>query len=131
MVKLIPDEEPTSAIERSKRADLMNIVAEKCRKQSSYEIASNLYVRLGDRIQALQCLIELGDADKVKTFANNARNSETWILAANFLQTANWHQDTELLKTIVSFYNKAKAFGNLASFFEACSNLEIDEYRNY
>lgn len=29
------------------------------------------------------------------------------------------------------FYQKAKAYDNLASFFEACSNVEIDEYRDY
>ena len=29
------------------------------------------------------------------------------------------------------FYQKAKAFENLSSFFEACSNVEIDEYRDY
>ena len=29
------------------------------------------------------------------------------------------------------FYQKAKAFDNLSSFFEACSNVEIDEYRDY
>jgi len=26
-------------------------------------------------------------------FANNARSAQTWILAANFLQTADWHQN--------------------------------------
>lgn len=35
------------------------------------------------------------------------------------------------MKNIISFYSKAKAFDNLSSFFEACSNVEIDEYRDY
>ena len=64
-------------------------------------------------------------------FANNARSSQTWILAANFLQTADWHQNPELMKNIIQFYSKAKAFENLSGFFEACSNVEIDEYRDY
>lgn len=35
------------------------------------------------------------------------------------------------MKSIIMFYQKAKAFENLSSFFEACSNVEIDEYRDY
>jgi intraflagellar transport protein 140 len=42
------------------------------------------------------------------------------------LQTADWHKNGELVKTIINFYNRAKAFDNLAGFFEACSSLEID-----
>ena len=129
--KMIPDDEPTAPMERSKRNDLMKTLAEKCRKQGSFEMASNLFVRLGDKERALKCLIELGDSEKVMMFANNARSAQTWILAANFLQTADWHQNPELMKNIISFYSKAKAYDNLAGFFEACSNVEIDEYRDY
>lgn len=35
------------------------------------------------------------------------------------------------MKHIISFYNKAKAFDHLAGFFDACSTVEIDEYRDY
>jgi len=35
------------------------------------------------------------------------------------------------MKHIITFYNKAKAFDNLAGFFESCSAVEIDEYRDY
>lgn len=104
----------------------MKTLAQKCRKQGSFETASNLYVRLGDKEKALKCLIELGDANQVITFANNARAPQTWILAANFLQTADWHQNPQLMKNIISFYSKAKAFDNLAGFFEACANVQID-----
>jgi intraflagellar transport protein 140 len=50
-------------------------------------------------------------------FANNARSAQTWILAANFLQTADWHQNPDLMKNIIAFYSKAKAFENLSGFF--------------
>jgi len=113
-------------MEKSKRSDLTKVVAEKCRKQGSFEMASNLYLKLGEKQTSLKCLIELGDTDKVIAFANTARNSETYILAANFLQTADWHQNPDLMKNIIMFYQKAKAFDSLSSFFEACSNVEID-----
>ena len=35
------------------------------------------------------------------------------------------------MKTIIAFYNKAKAFENLAGFYDACAQVEIDEYRDY
>lgn len=80
-------------MEKGKRTDLIKTVAEKCRKQNSFELASNLYLKVGDKITSLKCLIELGDPQKVIAFANTARSSETFILAANFLQTADWHQN--------------------------------------
>lgn len=108
--KIIPDEEPTNPNDKAKRSELMKTVAEKCRKQGSFKIASGLYMRLGDKIKSLKCLIELGDANEVVMFANNARSSETYVLAANFLQTADWHQNPELMKNIIAFYQKAKAY---------------------
>ena len=35
------------------------------------------------------------------------------------------------MKTIISFYSKAKAYESLATFYDACAQVEIDEYRDY
>jgi len=35
------------------------------------------------------------------------------------------------MKTIISFYQRAKAFESLANFYDACAQVEIDEYRDY
>jgi len=35
------------------------------------------------------------------------------------------------MKTIISFYQKAKSFESLANFYDACAQVEIDEYRDY
>lgn len=127
--KLFPDGMPPE--EMQKKSELMKSVADKLRKQGSFDLASNLFVRLGDKVKAMKCLIELADQEKIITFAVNARTPEIYVLAGNFLQTADWHKNSELVKHIINFYNKAKAHENLAGFFEACSLLEIDEYRNY
>jgi len=50
-------------------------------------------MKLGDKSRSLKCLIELGDPSKVILFANNARTADAYVLAANFLQTADWHQN--------------------------------------
>jgi hypothetical protein len=39
----------------------MRSVADKCRKQGSFDVASHLFVRLGDKVKAMKCLIELAD----------------------------------------------------------------------
>ena len=35
------------------------------------------------------------------------------------------------MKAIISFYTKAKAFTQLSGFYDACAQVEIDEYRDY
>ena len=35
------------------------------------------------------------------------------------------------MKNIISFYTRAKAFDRLAIFYDTCSGIEIDEYKDY
>ena len=37
----------------------------------------------------------------------------------------------EIMKAIINFYTKAKAFEQLSGFYDACAQVEIDEYRDY
>lgn len=48
-------------------------------------MATQYFIKLGDKVSAMKCLINLGVVDKVITFANNARMPEIFILAGNFL----------------------------------------------
>jgi intraflagellar transport protein 140 len=107
------------------------MIAERCKKMGNFEMASKIYIQIGDRVKAVKALIKLGDIDKVITFANNARTNEIYVLVGNYLQTGDWHKNPDLMKYIIQFYNKAKAFDHLAGFFDACSTVEIDEYRDY
>ena len=52
-------------------------------------------------------------------------------MAANYLQNLDWRADTNVMKYIITFYSKAKAFESLALFFESCARVEIDDYQNY
>jgi intraflagellar transport protein 140 len=52
-------------------------------------------------------------------------------MAANYLQTMDWHNSPDLMKNIVTFYSKAGAYTSLASFYQACAQLEVDEYKDY
>lgn len=52
------------------------------------------------------CLLRTGDTEKITFFANVCRNRETYILAANYLQTLDWHNDSQAIETIKHFYAK-------------------------
>ena len=76
-------------------------------------------------------MCNLNDTPKVISFAQNARNQEIYILAANYLQSADWSNNSEILKNIITFYMRAKAFDRLANFYETCASVEIDENKDY
>lgn len=46
-------------------------------------------------------------------------------------QSLDWRTDGQVTKAIISFYTKAKAWGQLSGFFDACAQVEIDDFRNY
>uniref|UniRef100_A0A8C5ELC1 Intraflagellar transport 140 homolog (Chlamydomonas) n=1 Tax=Gouania willdenowi TaxID=441366 RepID=A0A8C5ELC1_GOUWI len=82
-------------------------------------------------MQAMRALLNSGDTEKIIFFANVSRQKELFIMAANYLQSLDWHKDPEILKTIISFYTKGRAPELLAGFYEACAQVEIDDYQNY
>ena len=88
-------------------------------------------MQAGDKVKGMKCLLKSGDTEKIVFFAGTARSRDIYILAANYLQNLDWHSDPEILKNIVGFYLKAKAVEQLSSFYDACAQVEIDEYRDY
>ncbi len=46
------------------------------------------------------------------------RDSDIYILAANYLQTLDWRNNAEVMKSIILFYQKAKAFELLGWFYQ-------------
>ena len=52
-------------------------------------------------------------------------------MAANFLQTLQWQTQKDLLKSIITFYTKARAFDQLAEFYEICAHYETSHGHNY
>lgn len=57
-------------------------------------------------MKALKCLIRSGNTDKIIFFAGVSRNAEIYTLAANYLQTLDWHSRPDLTQSIVTFYTK-------------------------
>ncbi|CAG9540911.1 unnamed protein product [Cercopithifilaria johnstoni] len=113
------------------RIKLLESIAECCVQQRNYHFAAKKYTQAGNKLDAMRSLIKSGDTGRIIFFATAARNKEIYILAANYLQTLNWKEDSDLMKQIELFYNKANAYEHLSSFYEACAQVEIDDYRDY
>ena len=64
-------------------------------------------------------------------FASISRNSEIYTPAANYLQQMDWRESVDIMKSIIMFYTKAKAWEQLARFYDSCAMVEVDEYRDY
>lgn len=64
---------------------MLMTIADHLKKQGNFALASQYYIKVGDKVKAMKCLINLGTVDKVITFAQNARQPQIFILAGNFL----------------------------------------------
>lgn len=106
-------------------------VAKVLKRQGNYHLACKKYSQAGDKVKAMKCLLKSGDTQKICYFAGVSRNKDIYILAANYLQSLDWKADPDIVKNIVQFYTKAKALEQLSSFFDACAQVEIDDYRDY
>lgn len=113
------------------RISLLKKIAKVAKDQESWHLACKKYTQAGERVKAMKMLLRAGDTEKVIFFANHSRNNEIYVLAGNYLQSQDWQKDTTIYKNIVTFYTKAKAFENLASFYDAYSQVQIDECRDY
>lgn len=117
------------------RTALILDLARALESQQRYQFACKKFTQAGDKTRALKCLLKSGDTKNVVYYASMSRNRDIYILAANYLQSLDWQSGTEsatqLTKKIVDFYTKAKAFEQLAGFYDAYAQMEIDEYSDY
>ena len=98
----------------------------KSQGRGNYQLAAKKYTQAGDKLKAMQALLKSGETDKIVFFANVARQPKIYILAANYMQSLDWHNDDgEIMKNIITFYTKAKAFESLSGFYESCSQVAL------
>jgi intraflagellar transport protein 140 len=126
--KLTP---PMEDFDANERKELLRELASVLKKQGNFSMASKKYTLAGDRIKAMKCLQRAGDTKAVIQFATISRSPEIYKLAGNYLQQMNWRESVDIMKAIIMFYTKAKAFEQLAGFYDSCAQVEIDEYRDY
>jgi intraflagellar transport protein 140 len=112
------------------RTSVLLRIAKLCKKQGQFQLACKKYTQAGDKTKAMKTLLQSNDTEKIIFFAGTARQADVYVLAANYLQSMDWH-NPEVMKNIILFYTKAKEFEKLGTFYEHCAQAEIDEYRDY
>ena len=117
--------------ENKKRTRILLQVAKCCKVQGSFHLATKKYTQAGDKRKAMKCLLKSGVTHKIIFFAGKSSNKEIYIMGANYLQSLEWHENEEWLKSIILFYSKAKAFDKLSSFYETVAEMEIHEHQQY
>ncbi|CAD7929934.1 unnamed protein product [Amoebophrya sp. A25] len=127
--KLTP-EKTTDDKEEWRKTQLRKI-AKLCKDQGSFQIACKKYTQGGEKVKAMKALLKSGDTERITFFAGTARTPEIYVLAANYLQSLDWHSRPEITKQILSFYSKAKDYRKMSNFYTAIAMVEIDEYRDY
>ena len=109
---LLVGEKFENAIQEDKLR-VLNKIAEVSYQQGNYHLATKKWTQSGNRLQAMKSLLKSGDTEKIIFFANVSRQREIYILAGNYLQTLDWRNNSDIMKHIITFYNKAKAFDML------------------
>ncbi|XP_048575888.1 intraflagellar transport protein 140 homolog isoform X2 [Nematostella vectensis] len=113
------------------RVTMLERIAECAMHQGSYHLATKKYTQAGNKMKAMKALLKSGDTEKIVFFAGVSRQREIYVMAANYLQSLDWRKDPEVMKNIIGFYTKGRALDSLAGFYDACAQVEIDEYQNY
>ncbi|XP_053132123.1 intraflagellar transport protein 140 homolog [Hemicordylus capensis] len=113
------------------RRELLEQTADCCMRQGNYHMATKKYTQAGNKLKAMRALLKSGDTEKIVFFAGVSKQREIYIMAANYLQSLDWRKDPEIMKNIISFYTKGRALDLLAGFYDACAQVEVDEYQNY
>uniref|UniRef100_A0A8R1EBN2 Intraflagellar transport protein 140 homolog n=1 Tax=Caenorhabditis japonica TaxID=281687 RepID=A0A8R1EBN2_CAEJA len=111
------------------RKRILENVAELCLQQGAYSAAAKKFTQAGDKLSAMRALLKSGDVQKIRFFANTARNKEIYILAANFMQTTNWQDNPQTMKDIETFYTKSQSFEHLGNFYKAVAIIEAENLR--
>ena len=125
--KMLPD----STSQDPARQVILRSMAKLCKKQGSFQLACKLFTKAGEKMKGFKSLLKLGSVEKIVYYANMAKNAQIYVMAANYLQSCPWHNDSELMKNIMQFYTKAKSWDHLSNFLDTCATVEIDEYRDY
>ncbi|KAM7541711.1 hypothetical protein Aperf_G00000003534 [Anoplocephala perfoliata] len=126
------EEENARASARETRNEILRRLGEVCLSQERWLLACRLLSRTGDHVGAMRALLRSGDTSKIIFFANASRKRDLYVLAAHHLQTTGtWRSDPSIVSQIVGFYTRANALTSLAAFYEACAQVEIEEFQNY
>lgn len=112
-------------------SQLLSQFASLCEKQNEFSVAATIYIKIKDLISAVKCLARAGDTQKVIKFAKLAKTREIYVIAANYLQTLDIHNNQSIFDLVVDMYNKANVPEKLARFYDLYAQQCAEEHMSY
>lgn len=83
-MKLIPAVSNTKSAQEE-RLSILKRIAKLLKTQGNFKLGAKIYTMANEKMKGIKCLLKSGDAKAVIGYASNARQSEVYILAGNFL----------------------------------------------
>ena len=114
--QLTPNKQET----KEYRQQILISLAELCVLQHKYHLACKKYTQAGQINEAIKCLLKTNDITQIIYYTQRIKKISIYILVANYLQSLTIHDDMDekkIQQTIIKFYNKAKAYHLLASYY--------------
>merc|ERR1712157_135065 len=105
-------------------------LADQAMQNGHYRLAAQKFSEAGKFKEAIKALCRSGDINEIIKFANRAKQNDVFETAANYLQTADWTSNDDILQSIQTFYQKAKKFGKLSKFMQKYASTQLSEGTN-
>ena len=122
---------PSSGGDPAERKRKLAAIAQLCDQQGLHHLACKKWTQAGDKKRAMLALLRSGDTERVCFYATASRSKELYVMAANYLQTLDWHSNPDQARAIVTFYTKAGRWEGLCGFYEGCARVEAEECRDF
>lgn len=72
-----------ASMDNEKRNEVLINIGKIAKRQQNFALAAKKYTQAGAKLKAIKALIQVGNLEKVITFAQTARDAECYILAGN------------------------------------------------
>lgn len=71
--------------QKQERQEILLRVAKLVKRQGQFKLGAKIYTMANEKMKGIKCLLKSGDVKAIIGFASNARQSEVFVLAGNFL----------------------------------------------
>lgn len=61
-------------------------IAKLVKRQGQFKLGAKIYTMANEKMKGMKCLLKSADVKAVISFATNARDTQVFVLAGNFLQ---------------------------------------------
>lgn len=101
-------------------------------QQRHFLQASQIYVKLSKKVEAVKSLISLNDVEKVIELTKEVDDQACYALSADYIaETFNPNRKSPLFQLVIEFYSKSGEFEKISNFLGTRAQSEISERQNY